>query len=208
MSDNVIQQLLGVRNKSEEVDEKFENGKIYKVYSPQEEGLCYIGSTYLTLEERYQNHKDHYKSWLKGKADFVTVYKLFEKHDDCVIEKIEDFPCNNEQELKHREGHYQRLIPCVNKKIEGRTREEYYQDNKQKYINYQKQYHEINKEKRNSKIICDICRGRFTYQHKAYHNRSKKHNQALCQQSQQTIIYNIEHLTINNSLSPTHKPTF
>jgi len=62
---------------------------------------------------------------------------------------IEKFPCNNKFELRREEGKNQRIYePLCNKQIAGRTKEEYNEDNKKKFQNYQKKWRENNYEKR------------------------------------------------------------
>jgi hypothetical protein len=66
---------------------------------------------------------------------------------------IEEYSCSSKDAKNAREGHYIKPLNCVNKKVEGRTREEYridnkesiqqyYQDNKDKILEYRKEYKE------------------------------------------------------------------
>ena len=120
----------------------YKNAKIYKLWSPEGDDL-YIGSTTQPLYARLSEHKK--------KRETCTSKILFEKYDDVRIELIESFPCENKDELNKREGEYIRNNICVNKVIAGRTKEEYYEDNKEKlkeYMKeYDKEYYKNNKEK-------------------------------------------------------------
>ena len=49
------------------------------------------------------------------------------------FELIEYFPCDTLQELRKREGEHIKNTECVNKRVEGRTKKKYKQDNKEKY---------------------------------------------------------------------------
>eukprot|EP00952_Eustigmatos_sp_NYUAD-ZCMA_P009908 40808-Eustigmatos_ZCMA.PRE.1 len=61
-------------------------------------------------------------------GDYVTSYKVIESGDyDIVL--IEDFPCDNKEQLHARERHYIETLECVNKVIPNRTSAEYYQAN-------------------------------------------------------------------------------
>ena len=61
------------------------------------------------------------------------------------IELIEEYSCQDKYQLTQKEGHYIREIGTLNKRIEGRTKQEYdkknYEDNKEQ----KKEYYEHNK---------------------------------------------------------------
>ena len=115
----------------------YEKGKIYKLWTPQGNEI-YIGSTTQSLAVRKAEHKRHQDSCSRI---------LFQKYDDVRIELIEEFPCKNKMELDRREGEHIRNNDCVNKRIEGRTKAEYREDNKEHIREKQKEYRENNKEK-------------------------------------------------------------
>ena len=123
----------------------YTRGKIYSLRTYQSDEV-YVGSTCQTLCQRLADHKRDYKSWKNGKHNYVCSFKLLE-FDDCYIELLELYPCNSREELCKREGHYIREMDCLNKRIEGRSRKEYYQQNKEKINQYQKEYNQQNKEK-------------------------------------------------------------
>jgi hypothetical protein len=107
----------------------YQNGKIYKLWSPQGEEI-YIGSTTQSLVVRKAEHK---------RLDCCSKI-LFEKYDDVRIELIEEYPCKNKSQLNRQEGHHIRNNECVNKNIAGRTTTEYYEDNKEHILEKQKEY--------------------------------------------------------------------
>ena len=125
----------------------YKNGRIYKItdngYTKQ-----YIGSTCQPLSKRFTNHKSDYKLWQDGKKHKITVYDIFNEFgiENCKIELIEEFPCNNRMELERKEGEHIKNNDCVNKYIAGRTNKQYYQDNKDKIIDKVKEWREDNKE--------------------------------------------------------------
>jgi len=100
----------------------YENGKIYVLRSHQTEDI-YLGSTQQQLYKRFHQHKTHYNRWKEGKKHYITSNELF-KYDDCYIELLEEYPCDNKMELCRREGELIRSINCVNKFIAGRTKAE------------------------------------------------------------------------------------
>ena len=132
----------------------YQLGKIYKIESSQCEKI-YIGSTCVpTLAKRMAKHRYNYRFYLNGKYHFVTSFDLL-KYDDAKIVLIEKYPCNDADELRAREGYWQKELwnECINKKQEGRTGKQYYQDNVDKF----KKYYEDNADKFNVKSKCDVC---------------------------------------------------
>ena len=59
------------------------------------------------------------------------------------IQLIINYPCEDIYQLTQKEGEYIRLMGTLNKRIEGRTKKEYYENNKDKI----KEYYENNKDK-------------------------------------------------------------
>ena len=123
----------------------YQKGKIYAIRSYQTDDI-YIGSTIQSLSVRLGEHKRRYKMWLEGKHNYTSSYEII-KYNDCYVEEIEKCPCNDKNELNRREGQIIRLMDCVNKRIEGRTRKEYRQDNKEKIKEQSKKYREDNRER-------------------------------------------------------------
>ena len=118
----------------------YQNGKIYRIKSLNG-GQCYIGSTIKPLTERYGGHMYRYKK----QERYCSVWDVLEK-GDCIIELVKKFPCNSRKELEKEEGKYQKKYDCVNCCIAGRTRNEYYQDNKEYLLKQHKKYRERHKE--------------------------------------------------------------
>lgn len=123
----------------------YKNGKIYTIRSYQTDDI-YIGSTTQTLTKRLSKHKQVFQSWKNEKYHYVSSFELM-KYDDVYIELLELFPCSSKMELGRREGEMIRSMNCVNKRIEGRTKEEYYQDNKEYHKKWVGEYYERNKDK-------------------------------------------------------------
>ena len=108
----------------------YTNGKIYKVICSESQKI-YIGSSTQPLYKRLYGHKQ------KGNT---CVSKCFINPTIVLIEK---FSCQNKEELTKRERYYIDTLDCVNKIRPGRSKKEYYQDNKDKI----KEYYQDNKEK-------------------------------------------------------------
>jgi hypothetical protein len=107
----------------------YQKGKIYQIVAP--DGTKYIGSTTKSLSIRFSTHKCDYKRHIENKRIMrSTCLKLFElfNYSQLKIELIENYPCNTKKELNKREGEIIRVNTCVNKRVEGRTTEEYTKD--------------------------------------------------------------------------------
>ena len=125
------------------------DGKIYKIVCNITDE-CYIGSTTEpTLARRLAGHVSNYKRWKLGKHHKNSSYDMIDR-GYYQIYLIESYPCNSKDELTSREGEiirqYKSECECINRKIEGRTKKEYCQDNKEKLQKYNKQYNKDNNE--------------------------------------------------------------
>ena len=128
----------------------YNDAKIYKIYSLIDDSICYVGSTCnKKLCQRMAGHKSQYKRWKSNKCGKNTVYDIFDQFglENCIIELIENYPCNNKDELNKKEGGYIRQLNCINKRIEGRTQKEYYESNKDRLLEQKKEYYESNKDR-------------------------------------------------------------
>jgi hypothetical protein len=123
----------------------YKNGKVYTIRSYKTDDI-YIGSTTQTLTKRLSKHKGDFKSWKKGKRNYITSYELI-KYDDVYIELLEVCPCSNKMELCRREGELIRSMDCINKNVAGRTPKEYKKENKEKIKEKNKEYYQENKDK-------------------------------------------------------------
>jgi hypothetical protein len=158
----------------------FKQGKIYCLRSHQTDDI-YIGSTTQTLSRRKAEHRRMYKRWQNGELNYITSFELT-KHDDCYIELLEEYPCDNRNQLERREGQLIRETDCVNKCIAGRTIKEWVEENKEKVGDYQKKYREENKEKikkyveaRKNDFKCEVCNYSGCKGDYNKHLKTKKH---------------------------------
>lgn len=80
---------------------KYHNGKIYKLTHLDK--MIYIGSTTVSLETILNFHKEN----SKNPENKSKIYKYIKQHtDDIKIEIIEEYKCENKQELESKEGLY------------------------------------------------------------------------------------------------------
>ena len=114
----------------------YKNGKIYKLIN-DELGLTYYGSTATTLTKRLCGHKtktNKCKSKLLFTGGAVEIFL------------VEEFPCENKDQLNKRERFYIENNECVNKNIPGRTMKEWREVNKESIAEQNKEWFEANKE--------------------------------------------------------------
>lgn len=156
------------------MENKYQNGKIYKIISTNSP-KCYIGSTIQKLNKRFLEHRSRYNT--DNNSCFAD--EIF-KCGDVSIELIKMFPCNSKKELEREEGKYQLELDCVNKRIAGRTTKEYCQteqykeQHKRSYLKHREtylkrfdKYREENREQinlyRRQRVICEFCKKEFSY---------------------------------------------
>ena len=136
---------------------KYQNGKIYALRNYIDDDV-YIGSTTQPLCKRFNDHK-------KKRDDKLNRCRIYKKivelgKENFYIELVENFPCENKEELLKREGRFIREMGTVNHCIAGRTVNEYqitYRENNQELIKQRcRNYYNNNKEKMNEQ--CKIYR--------------------------------------------------
>jgi gas vesicle protein len=161
---------------------KYEDTKIYKIYS-HVGNMIYIGSTTKQLlSQRMAKHRSDYKYWKSGRGSFINSFKMFDEYgpENCFIELIEANPCINRDDKNKLEGKYIRELECVNKNIAGRTMKEYNEDNKEKKKEYNKQYfpkyYEQNKDKikENAKQYIEDNKDKIKERVKQYYEDNKE----------------------------------
>ena len=147
----------------------------------------YVGSTCWEIQKRFAEHQ---RCTTKTRE---SNYKLYVAMKDIGIdqffwEEVEKFPCANKSQLTARESHWIRHFRSwedeygYNRKIEQRTKSEYYQDKKDEMIQKTKAYYTENRDKArefyNECKVCS-CGGTYTVANKARHERSTKHKQSI-----------------------------
>jgi hypothetical protein len=125
----------------------YSKSKIYKLTSSNSNEI-YIGSTIQNLAKRKAHHISVYKGYLINKGHYVTSFKIIENGGEIDICLLEEYPCNNKEQLHQRERYYIENNCCVNKIIPTRTNAEYYIVNNKKIKERTKQYNELNKDKK------------------------------------------------------------
>jgi hypothetical protein len=163
----------------------YQNSKIYRIYieyyddEKQIQELNYIGATTQTLAQRYAKHKRNYERWIneekkENKKKLTSVY-LFEKGEPQ-IELICPYPCNNKEELDKKENEYIRQYNCVNRRIAGRTRQEWIEEHKEQFVEKYKEYRKTRKVeiKERDKKYYEENKEDLLEKKKNYYNNNKK----------------------------------
>jgi hypothetical protein len=165
---------------SEQKKSMYNHAKIYRLVCLVT-GKQYIGSTTQNLRKRLHEHKRDFKKWKDGQYNYVTSFQVIENENyDIVL--IEEFPCDNKEQLHARERYYIETMECVNKIIPTRTEKEYKrqyrQANREEIAEKGKQYYQANQEKikakASEKILCK-CGSLVSRGHISDHRKSKKH---------------------------------
>ena len=181
----------------------YENGKIYKLYSPSKNMVYYGSTAEKYLSRRLQSHLSSYKRYKNNTYHYCKSFDVLEC-EDYKIELVEEISCNNVEQLREREKYYILNNDCINKNIPNRTKKEYnkewrnnnkehikeyYQDNKERFNEYKqnnkehkkeynKNYYQDNKEHRKEykkeKLICE-CGCEITRGSLSIHKKSSKH---------------------------------
>jgi hypothetical protein len=122
-------------------------GRVYSLRSHQTSDI-YIGSTTESLSRRIAQHRSDYKRFsTEKKGNYVSSYEII-KYEDAYIELIFEGEFESKNALHRKEGECIREMNCVNKRIEGRTKQEYAKDNKEYISQYKKQWREEHIEER------------------------------------------------------------
>lgn len=91
---------------------KYQNGKIYKVYNINDEKEFSIGSTYNALEQRFREHCNTARN---GGPCLMYVRMRRRGIQNFRIELIEEYPCNSQRELYRREQYWFDILkPTMN----------------------------------------------------------------------------------------------
>lgn len=123
----------------------YQRGKVYRLVC-NVTGKQYIGSTTTDLSKRKGEHVSYYKRYLDGTTNQVyTSFEIIESGDFDII-LIEDYPCDNKEQLHARERHFIETMACVNKYVPTRSKKEYRDEHKEERKSYNQEYRIAKKE--------------------------------------------------------------
>jgi len=108
----------------------YSKSKIYKIVCDETE-LTYYGSTIQPLYKRLSQHKNLLNTEKKCKTNKMINPKIY---------LVEEFPCDNKEQLLSRERYYIENNECCNKYIPTRSMKEYCVCNKEEISIQRKEY--------------------------------------------------------------------
>jgi len=145
----------------------------------------YVGATIQPLSKRMALHRADAR---RPKEAALSIIQKMMEHgiENFYIELIEAYPCENNEELRKREGHYIREFGTLNKRIAGRTPQEYareyHRDNLEKVLARKREYREANRdiisERAKATYTCP-CGSTCRSADRAKHERTKKHRNVI-----------------------------
>ena len=137
----------------------FSQGKIYKIVSDECDAV-YYGSTTRTLMARLWRHKSKFNEWKNNGGKKCAICKYFDEYgfDNFRIELVEDYPCDNGEQLRMKEQEYLDANECVNEQRAYTSPEDariqmlkyqqdYYQEHQAQIKEKHRIHHHANKEK-------------------------------------------------------------
>ena len=121
----------------------YNNGKIYKIVDNTNNNI-YIGSTTEKyLSTRLAKHLSNYKRFLEGKEKCSCSCKIIFENNNYYIELIENYPCDDINQLTAREQFHINQNNCINVKRCNVDKEIF----KKERCLYSKNYYDDNKER-------------------------------------------------------------
>jgi len=161
----------------------YNKGCIYKIKHQLDynDENIYIGSTCNFIRRRCQ-HKSASSNPNDEKNNNNQLYQYIRENggwEQFIMVELHKFPCKDKSELSAEERRViDELKSKLNFSIPGRTQKEWYEDNKEKRLEYAKNYRENNKEKMTEylKEYYEVNKEKLTEQMKEYRINNKEKN--------------------------------
>ena len=154
----------------------YSKSKIYCIRNHINDDI-YIGSTTTTLSNRMSKHRYD----CKNQCGTIKLYQMMNEIgiDNFYIELLEEYPCNNLEQLRKREGETIRQHGTINMQIAGRSKKEYVDEHKEEKKEYDRVYREQNRETRNAQkreyYNQNKDKPEFKQKRKEYCEKTKEH---------------------------------
>jgi hypothetical protein len=132
-------------------------GIIYKIICRLDHKFCYIGSSFDSLRNRWQRHKNHYREWLRDPENFnpcscVPYFKKYGIENFKIIEikkydiHLKDRKCLGAYEtlwIRKTRGCCNKYLPI--QYLRKEQSKQYRQENRERIVERSKQYRRDNK---------------------------------------------------------------
>ena len=135
-------------------------GSVYRIIHLHS-NICYVGSTFDSVRNRWQGHKTAYSAYLRNNKDgVVSIYPYFKQYGidsfKCIL--IKEYEVEDKNVLLAYEQLWINKFKSINtnsafnplydnKQYQSYQTKEYYEANKDKILQAKKEYREANKDK-------------------------------------------------------------
>ena len=175
----------------------YQNGKIYKIISPSNpDMLPYFGATTQKLCSRMTTHRT---------SSLFCRSKELIGCGDAKIVLVENYPCNNKEELSRQEAQYILNNDCCNKMIPFRPPEylkEYQQKYRSEHKEYMKEYNKQYSKQYRSEHKDDIeYKEKLKKNHKEWIDKNKEQQKQYMKERNKVSII----CECGRSYTPNHK---
>ena len=115
-------------------------GHVYRIICLPDPSLNYVGSTFMTLRNRWQKHKLCYKAFKASKTTSYSIFKYFDKYgiDQFKLILIKDYEVCDHKHLQAKEQLWISKLDCVNEynsfQIRSMTNKQYRLKNREKIL--------------------------------------------------------------------------
>jgi len=133
-------------------------GRIYKIIHTQS-NICYVGSTFNTLRDRWRGHKNDYKC-----DKNVSIYPYFKEFgiENFKIILIKEYEVVDRLHLESKEQIWINKLNCCNKGNPlNLLKKEKIKEKKEEYTS--------------QNYTCELCNKDMRLDSKTKHNKTKKH---------------------------------
>ncbi|GMF56238.1 unnamed protein product [Phytophthora fragariaefolia] len=157
-------------------------GYIYKITNA-DESIVYVGSTTLTIEQRWREHMIAFSRWNEGNIRCAAmIYHHFHEHgiDAFGIRLISELEIEDRKSILQFEQLVIDSTSCVNKQAPWKSAED-------KHVSKQKYSLEYNKI-HNRELVQRECGETYTRGHKARHERTERHRYGIASEEERKHI--------------------
>ena len=156
--------------------ENKKSGIVYCLRSHNQPNIFYIGSTRQTLAKRLEHHIKRFKAYNNGAKGYYTAFEVLKCGNPYMV-VLGEFQNVTTKDLHRYEGNFIKDKDemfngvIVNKVVAGRTKKEYFEDNKER-IKIQRNCDDARARRfqyDNAVIVCSECNQEYIRKYKKMH---------------------------------------